>query len=60
MAVNFTRAANAANISRSRENPLADAAATQFFSKTYDETHALLVAARDYLAHADPASSPGL
>ena len=36
------------------------AAPTQFFGKTYDETLALLVATRDYLAHARPAEAPGL
>jgi regulator of CtrA degradation len=35
-------------------------APTKFFSKTYDETVQLLVASRDYIAYADPASAPGL
>jgi regulator of CtrA degradation len=31
-----------------------------FFMRTYDETSALMVAARDYLGNARPASAPGL
>lgn len=34
--------------------------ATRFFGKTYDETMALLVASRDYLANAQPADATGL
>lgn len=34
--------------------------ATRFFGKTYDETMALLVASRDYLANAQPAEATGL
>ena len=34
--------------------------ATRFFGKTYDETMALLVASRDYLANAQPAEAKGL
>lgn len=34
--------------------------ATRFFGKTYDETMALLVASRDYLANAQPADAKGL
>jgi regulator of CtrA degradation len=34
--------------------------ATRFFGKTYDETMALLVASRDYLANAQPAEARGL
>ena len=34
--------------------------ATRFFGKTYDETISLLVASRDYLAHAQPAEAAGL
>lgn len=34
--------------------------ATRFFGKTYDETMALLVASRDYLANAQPADARGL
>lgn len=34
--------------------------ATRFFGKTYDETMALLVASRDYLANAPPADANGL
>lgn len=34
--------------------------ATRFFGKTYDETMALLVASRDYLANAQPADTTGL
>jgi regulator of CtrA degradation len=34
--------------------------ATRFFGKTYDETMALLVASRDYLANAQPAEANGL
>lgn len=35
-------------------------AATQFFGKTYDETSALLVAARDYLSYATPGAAAEL
>jgi regulator of CtrA degradation len=34
-------------------------AETQFFSKTFDETVALLVAARDYITYARPAEAQG-
>ena len=32
---------------------------TPFFDKTYDETMALLIAARDYMAYAAPLNRPG-
>lgn len=32
---------------------------TPFFDKTYDETMALLIAARDYMTHAAPLNRPG-
>jgi regulator of CtrA degradation len=35
------------------------AAETQFFTKTFDETVALLVAARDYITYARPADAQG-